>query len=89
MQLRITILKYHLWYLCQISLQIMLLPIQIDKLQSLLFAVLFISRLTAPVAPINHDVPVIETKETSVNVKVWHALQTNGPIRYESSYLPL
>jgi len=24
-----TILKYHKWYLCQISLQIMLLPIQI------------------------------------------------------------
>ena len=29
MKLRITILKYHWWYLCQISLQIMLLPIQI------------------------------------------------------------
>ena len=29
MKLRITILKYHSWYLCQISLQIMLLPIQI------------------------------------------------------------
>ena len=29
MKLRITISKYHLWYLCQISLQIMLLPIQI------------------------------------------------------------
>ena len=28
MKLRITILKYHSWYLCQISLQIMLLPIQ-------------------------------------------------------------
>ena len=28
-QLRVTILKYHSWYLCQISLQIMLLPIQI------------------------------------------------------------
>ena len=28
MKLRITISKYHLWYLCQISLQIMLLPIQ-------------------------------------------------------------
>ena len=28
-KLRITILKYHSWYLCQISLQIMLLPIQI------------------------------------------------------------
>ena len=28
MKLRITILKYHLWYLCQISLQIMLLPIR-------------------------------------------------------------
>ena len=27
-KLRITILKYHLWYLCQISLQIMLLPIR-------------------------------------------------------------
>ena len=30
MKLRITILKYHSWYLCQISLQIMLLPIQIS-----------------------------------------------------------
>ena len=30
MKLRITILKYHSWYLCQISLQIMLLPIRID-----------------------------------------------------------
>ena len=29
MKLRITILKYHSWYLCQISLQIMLLPIPI------------------------------------------------------------
>ena len=29
MKLRITILKYHSWYLCQISPQIMLLPIQI------------------------------------------------------------
>ena len=27
MKLRITILKYHAWYLCQISRQIMLLPI--------------------------------------------------------------
>ena len=29
MKLLITILKYHSWYLCQISLQIILLPIQI------------------------------------------------------------
>ena len=29
MKLRITISKYHSWYLCQISLQIMLLPIPI------------------------------------------------------------
>ena len=28
LKLRITISKYHSWYLCQISLQIMLLPIQ-------------------------------------------------------------
>ena len=28
-ELRITILRYPSWYLCQISLQIMLLPIQI------------------------------------------------------------
>ena len=28
-ELRITVLKYHLWYLYQISLQIMLLPILI------------------------------------------------------------
>ena len=31
-KLRITILKYHPWYLRKISLQIMLLPIQIRKL---------------------------------------------------------
>ena len=31
MKLRITILKYHSRYLCQISLQIMLLPIQIPS----------------------------------------------------------
>ena len=31
MKLRITIPKYHSWYLCQISLQIMLLPIKISK----------------------------------------------------------
>ena len=30
-KLRITILKYHSWYLCQISQQIMLLPIQIPR----------------------------------------------------------
>ena len=30
MKLRTTILKYHSWYLCQISLQIMLLPILIQ-----------------------------------------------------------
>ena len=30
MKFRITILKYHSWYLCQISLQIVLLPIQIE-----------------------------------------------------------
>ena len=34
-QLRITILKYHSWYLCQISLQIMLLPILIWKIKKL------------------------------------------------------
>ena len=31
MKLRITVLKYHLCYLCQKSLQIMLLPILISK----------------------------------------------------------
>ena len=31
-KLRITILKYHSWYLCQISLQIMLLPILINAM---------------------------------------------------------
>ena len=31
MKLRITILKYHSWYLCQISLQVMLLPILMTK----------------------------------------------------------
>ena len=31
MKLRITILKYHSWYLYQISLQIMLLPIQMNQ----------------------------------------------------------
>ena len=30
MKFRTTILKYHLWYLCQISLQIMLLPILVN-----------------------------------------------------------
>ena len=30
-KLSITILKYHLWYVCQISLQIMLLPILISS----------------------------------------------------------
>ena len=34
MKLRITISKYHSWYLCQISLQIMLLPIQIRLLRN-------------------------------------------------------
>ena len=33
MKLRITILKYHSWYLSQISLQIMLLPILIAHIQ--------------------------------------------------------
>ena len=32
MKLCITILKYHSWYLCRISLQIMLLPILIDSM---------------------------------------------------------
>ena len=38
MKLRLTILKYHSWYLCQISLQIMLLPIQMtfEKQDSIL-----------------------------------------------------
>ena len=31
MKLRITISKYHSWYLCQISLQVMLLPILMTK----------------------------------------------------------
>ena len=31
MKFRITILKYHSWYLCQISLQIMLLPILMSR----------------------------------------------------------
>ena len=34
MKLRITISKYHLWYLCEMSLQIMLLPIQIRSTES-------------------------------------------------------
>ena len=34
MILRITISKYHSWYLCQISLQIMLLPILTHRLQT-------------------------------------------------------
>ena len=33
-KLRTTISKYHSWYLCQISLQIMLLPIQIEKIRN-------------------------------------------------------
>ena len=32
---QITISKYHSWYLCQISLQIMLLPIQIPRVRPL------------------------------------------------------
>ena len=32
-KLRITILKYNSWYLCQISLQIMLLPLRIRSLR--------------------------------------------------------
>ena len=36
MKLRITISKYHWWYLCQISLQIMLLPILILLREKLL-----------------------------------------------------
>ena len=33
MKLRITILKYHSWHLCQISLQIMLLPILMEYIE--------------------------------------------------------
>ena len=36
MKLRIAISKYHWWYLCQISLQIMLLPILILLREKLL-----------------------------------------------------
>ena len=43
-QLRITISKYHSWYLCQISLQIMLLPILIVQCQH--FRIFTISRTT-------------------------------------------
>ena len=35
-KLSVTILKYHSWYLCQISLQIMLLPILILLYEKLL-----------------------------------------------------
>ena len=40
-KLRITILKHHSWYLCQISLQIMLLPILIFLFQLFLLTVAF------------------------------------------------
>ena len=44
MKLRITILKHHSWYLCQISLQIMLLPILIiDKIRYLRLLGLFLN----------------------------------------------
>ena len=33
MKLHITILKYHSWHLCQISLQIMLLPILMEYIE--------------------------------------------------------
>ena len=38
MKLRITILKYHSWYLCQISLQIMLLPALIKSKMATMFS---------------------------------------------------
>ena len=38
MKLRITISKYHSWYLCQISLQIMLLPILIKSKMTTMFS---------------------------------------------------
>ena len=56
MKLRITISKYHSWYLCQISLQIMLLPI-----------LLLIFNLFTPLHATNvkhtfkHDAPKIKT----------------------------
>ena len=37
MKLRITISKYHSWYLCQVSLQLMLLPIQISLFTTVKF----------------------------------------------------
>ena len=43
MKLRITISKYHLWYLCQISLQIMLLPILIHHFFVLIVVLLSVT----------------------------------------------
>ena len=43
MKLRITISKYHSWYLCQISLQIMLLPIRITN-SPVILGTLFFNR---------------------------------------------
>jgi len=37
--------------------------------------------LAAPPAPVSREIQDISTTETSVNVTLWHALQTNGPIR--------
>ena len=49
-KLRITILKSHPWYLCQISLQIMLLPIHMRLIRSLtlIVVVLFIQLVIKP-----------------------------------------
>ena len=48
LKLRITILKYHSWYLCQISLQIMLLPVQI----SAIFSALLCKKIWRPKASV-------------------------------------
>ena len=62
LKLRITISKYHSWYLCQISLQIMLLPIQIFCTHSVCpqdFFVLSLSFIvTLPLADLSAISPI-------------------------------
>ena len=58
LKLRITVLKYFSWYLCQISLQILQLPIQINHL-------FFISRSSSfPVIDVSVDIKSKSKKKT-------------------------
>ena len=47
----------------------------------LLLLLLFVSAPLAPMVP-NETPPEIETADTLVNVTIWPANDTNGPIRY-------